>query len=507
MVEENDKIIDDMEVAVLFKREILLRNNQVIYKPFKVIKGSLSYLEEIFVDEEGNPYHHLCHNMPGNSFAYRRSLLELEMKYNTQDFEIIATKYLEEIDKFYYYIIVWPELNLIDVTKEDKITHKLTSLDDEYSKQFKDSLIVNDEEVEEVSNETTIIDETSSSSELTFNTHKLVSDVKKKVIAQDTAIETIVANIWNNTKLKDNHNNMLIIGPTGTGKTEIFRRIAEKLDIPFYQTSMASYSKSGYFGDSVIDILEGLILACDNDVAKAERAIVFLDEIDKIANYTKSKDNITNTGVQDELLKIMEDGTYTAKIGNEIYGNKVVINTKNITFIGAGAFDGILEMVKEKHIGFGKKLETSELNNYHEITNEHLIEYGFKPEIVGRMPIIIVLDKLTKEDLITIMKSSENNILEEQIRVINDEGIEVVINDDIYEAIAEEAIRKNIGARGLNTVINKLFSRILYEISNPDVRYDYLEITKETLKDPSKYVLINKKQGKIKTLRKNRNII
>lgn len=490
--------IDDIDVCVIFKKEYLQRNQRIIYTPFKVIKGNLEYQEYMFIDEEGNSYHHIYERYPGNGFAFRKSLLELENTYNTRDFNIIKENYLKEIDKYnYHFLLMYTEDNIetIKIIMENKETHETKEFIDKDYLEFIDPISLNEEENiftspqkkvgEEVKIESKPIEEKSL---IKFNPHKLVSEIKKKVINQDEAIKSIVTTIWNNNVSEHIHNNILLIGPTGVGKTEILRNISKKLDIPFYQTSMASYSKTGYVGASVTSILDNLVKVCNGDINKAEHSIVFLDEIDKIAIKKDNTDAITGEDIQNELLKIMEDGIYTLNVDNIYSNNKEVIHTKDITFIGAGSFDGILETTQEKYIGFGNR-NNYKLNNYKEVTNEHLIKYGFKPEFAGRMPITIVLNELGKEDLINIMKYSENNILSSYINMLNEQGITVNINEEVYELIADKAIKLKIGARGLNNEINRLFINAIYEISNPNNKYNYLEINADTVINPNNYIL------------------
>lgn len=512
MVDIENIVIDDIDVAVIFRKEFLQRSQRIIYKPLKIVKGNVEFQEYMFIDEEGNSYHHLFERLPGNCFAYRKSLLDLEEEYETQDYEVIKQKYFEEIDKYNYHILIMSDDTNSDeliIVKENKVTHDLSEFDDNDALEFIDPLnlnIVEDstDEVEEVINtspkEITTKEVISS---IDFNTHKLVDEIKKKVISQDDAIKTIVTTIWNNTRGQGIHNNILLIGNTGVGKTEIFRNISKKLDIPFFQTSMASYSKTGYVGQSVTSILDGLVKTCNGDIKKAEHGIIFLDELDKIAKNDGYNSGITDEGVQNELLKLMEDGVYQLDSDNIFSQNKEIIHTKNITFVGAGTFNGILEMTEEKHVGFGDR-DKSKLNNYKEITNEHLIKYGFKPEFAGRMPVTVILNDLTKEDLIDIMKNSENNVLSLYIKMLNEQGITVNINKEVYELIAENAIKYKTGARGLNTVVNRLFSKAIYEISNPENKFNYLEITKETVYNPNNYILKNIKH-KVRTLKNTTN--
>lgn len=501
---ENKKLyINSTDIAVLFKKEFIPETTKLIYKPFKIIKGNLYDEECMFIDEFGNSYHHILEDFPGNCFGFRKSLLELKREYNTTDINIIKRKYLNEIKKYNYYAIATEEKTFM--IKEDKKTQEITQFDDIDTQSVLALILSNEygaiyETTEEIEEETekeqTNIEKPNQTEEqvtINFNTHKLAQEIKNKVISQDEAIEKIVTTIWVNTRKKGIHNNILLIGNTGVGKTEIFRNISKLLNIPFYQTSIADTTKTGYRGRSVNDILVELVLACEKDVKKAENAIVFLDEFDKKA-ADNSEANL-NEGVQQELLTILEDGIVTLNLGSDYIPEIIKLNTKNITFIGAGAFDGILKLREKKNIGFGDR-STEKLSNYKQVKNEDIVKFGFKPEIVGRFQTIVILNDLNKQDLITIMRKSKNNILENQIRLINESGVEVCITEDAINAIAENAIKKKTGARGLESAISDLFSKALYQISNPDNKYNYLEITKETVEDPSKYILTTRQKSK-----------
>ncbi|MBQ8681731.1 MAG: AAA family ATPase, partial [Bacilli bacterium] len=208
------------------------------------------------------------------------------------------------------------------------------------------------------------------------------------------------------------------------------------------------------------------------------------------------------TGVQDELLKLLEDGDYEVNISDNQFAPKyVTFNTENVTFICSGAFSQ-LKAKKQAKLGkpisgFGQSSSSSKPNNENttKITTEDLVTYGLKEELVGRLPNIIELNNLSKDNLITIMKNPNNSVLNENIKIFEELGVSVNVEEEIYNLVAERALKKNTGARGLTSVIDNLFIKAMNDISqNPD-SYSELIITKETLDNPKKYTLVRKKDN------------
>ena len=323
-----------------------------------------------------------------------------------------------------------------------------------------------------------------------FDVARLIEGIKEDVIGQDQAIEDIVTILWQN-QLSDVKSNILLVGPTGVGKTEIIRSIAKRLDIPMAKLNVTDISETGYVGGCVTDCLTSLLLNANGDVEKASRGIVFLDEIDKKADRFTSG-SISTTGVQDELLKLVEDNDYEINLGNSFSPNFVTLNTKNITFVAAGAF---LDFTKSNKIGFGDKVRDGVLKKRDTlITSEFLVQYGLKKELVGRFPNIIELSSLGKEQFVQIMKNPNQQMIRDKINILNDLDIKTCIHEDVFELIAEETLERDLGVRGLAGVVDRLFIKAMGEISRNPNMYSELIIDKETVRDPSCYTLVKRKK-------------
>lgn len=318
----------------------------------------------------------------------------------------------------------------------------------------------------------------------------LEKEVKKYVIGQDDAIRDIIVSIYRARMFEDMKANVLVIGKTGTGKTETIKQVAKLLSIPYTIEDATKYTEEGYVGEDVSSMITNLLDACDWDLERAKNGILIIDEIDKKASSNVMERDISGQSVLKSLLKIVEGTTLIVQMPKTY--KEVAFDTSNLIIFFMGAFSGIEEIKKKnngsKAIGFNSRFVNA--NKKHgRYTKQDLISYGMPDEFVGRIDTIVDMEDLKKDVLIAILSQSKLSIFKKYQKALSEKNIVLEYSDNLFSLIAEEAMEINDGARGLANVVNRIFKNILYEIlNNSNEGVTKCTLLDEIMEDSSKYI-------------------
>ena len=379
-----------------------------------------------------------------------------------------------------------------------------------------------------------IVDEFQGDVELDLGTLPKPAEIKKYiddyVVGQNTAKKSLAVAVYNHYKrINSNINdgdvelqksNILLLGPTGCGKTLLAQTLAKYLNVPFAIADATTLTEAGYVGEDVENILLKLIQNADYDVEKAEKGIIYIDEIDKVARKSENPSitrDVSGEGVQQALLKILEGTTASVPPqGGRKHPHQefIQINTANILFICGGAFDGLDKIIEKRtrttSVGFGAEIRTKEEENVGELLKSimpgDLLKFGLIPEFVGRLPIVVTLEALDEDALVKILSEPKNALIKQYKKLFEMDNVELDFEEAALIAIAKEAIKRKTGARGLRSIIEDTMKEIMFDIpSNEEV--SKVIVNEETIRTriPQLILAENGKREKLKITKKIKN--
>jgi len=491
---------DIIDIAVIFKVQTS-RLGKIEYIPVRVELGTYDESTKYFLDTNGTCYYHLIDDPENYGFCYRTDIMKYANKYPNIPTFLLKKLILREIKKSNYEGILDADTDtpiiLVTKKKKDDNSKIIIALDQDivsyYQENYpsflfqlasniaKDETKIKNPVLANIDNKPKELEEP-----LKIDIPSMYKEITSRVIDQDEPIKRILTAIWKqyNNFSENKSRNILIYGNSGVGKTEIFRILSKKIDVPCVITSATEYSATGYVGKDVTEMLTNLLERANGDIEKAQRGILIIDEMDKLS-ATSSNSSVNQRDVQEALLKIIEDGTYVITWHNTEYE----FNTSKLLVVGMGSWSRV-ELEGKKTVGFGS---VQEKKQYRDLTREDFIQNGMIPELIGRFPVIVPMNELTYESFLKILKN-ENSVLSNNINFFEKNGVKLTVDETVLSEIAKIASKQKFGARSLDEIVDKTLSIASFEIANNPEIYEELIIEAETIHNNTKYKLIKKKQ-------------